>query len=48
MSSWRKVKGLFWQAGAPQGEGSEELTDAEFKELLATDNARALAFKSNP
>jgi len=40
MSSWKKVKGLFWQSGeaggghdpAPEG----ELSDAEFADLLAT------------
>jgi hypothetical protein len=38
MSSWRKVKGLFWQSGEAEG-GSEELTDAEFQELLKTEHA---------
>jgi hypothetical protein len=39
MSSWKKVKGLFWQSGA--GGGAEpappgELSDAEFAEFLGT------------
>lgn len=37
MSSWKKVKGLFWQSGA-SGEAapapSDELSDAEFAEFL--------------
>src|SRR5262245_5120309 len=39
MSSWRKVKGLFWQSGEAQGGAPEELTDAEFQELLQTEHA---------
>src|SRR4051812_41747639 len=39
MSSWKKVKGLFWQANA-SGEGEPapagELSDAEFAEFLGT------------
>src|SRR5688572_13848335 len=42
MSSWRKVKRLFWQSGQPgadenvEGRPPEgELTDAEFAEFLA-------------
>jgi hypothetical protein len=38
MSSWRKVKGLFWQSGESEG-GSEELSDAEFQELLSSEHA---------
>jgi hypothetical protein len=40
MSSWRKVKNLFWQPGegaAEKGQSNpEELSDAEFAELLST------------
>ena len=39
MSSWRKVKGLFWQSGEPEGDEPVELSDAEFKELLGTEHA---------
>jgi hypothetical protein len=39
MSSWRKVKGLFWQSGAPEGDEPKELSDAEFQELLQTEHA---------
>ena len=38
MSSWSKVKGLFWQS-APGEPASDELTEAEFQELLSTDHA---------
>jgi len=38
MSSWSKVKGLFWQSGTP-GSESAELTDAEFQELLGSPHA---------
>jgi hypothetical protein len=40
-SSWKKLKGLFWQAGEPaagtepSGSPAEELSDAEFAEMLA-------------
>jgi len=38
MSSWKKVKSLFWQEGDPEpGSSTEsELSDAEFAELLAS------------
>jgi hypothetical protein len=39
MSSWKKVKGLFWQSGTPEAgaqPSDAELSDAEFAELLAT------------
>jgi hypothetical protein len=39
MSSWRKVKGLFWQSGEPEGGATEELSDAEFQELLKSAHA---------
>ncbi len=39
MSSWRKVKGLFWQSGEPEGDEPVELSDEEFKELLGTEHA---------
>ena len=41
MSSWAKVKGLFWQSGEPeQAAGPEQaISDAEFAELLGTDHA---------
>jgi hypothetical protein len=39
MSSWRKVKGLFWQSAEPTGDASEELSDAEFQELLKSEHA---------
>jgi hypothetical protein len=41
MSSWSKVKGLFWQSGAgEEGAGSEQpISDQEFAELLNTDHA---------
>jgi hypothetical protein len=39
MSSWRKVKGLFWQSGEPEQSGAEELSDAEFQELLSSQHA---------
>src|SRR5690348_13305383 len=38
MSSWRKVKGLFWQSGEPEQSGAE-LSDAEFQELLSSEHA---------
>jgi len=39
--SWKKVKGLFWQSGSPEGGApaggaDAELSDAEFADLLAT------------
>jgi hypothetical protein len=39
MSSWRKVKGLFWQSEEPAPGASDELSDAEFQELLSTEHA---------
>jgi hypothetical protein len=39
MSSWTKVKGLFWQSAPGEQDASEEISDAEFQELLATDHA---------
>ena len=39
-SSWRKVKGLFWESGEAPAEGADEaLSDAEFQSLLATEHA---------
>jgi DNA repair ATPase RecN len=35
MSSWKKVRNLFWQSGAGPA-GQTELSDAEFAELLST------------
>src|SRR5262245_18083515 len=40
MSSWRKVKGLFWQSGEPAARDEPvELSDEEFKELRCTEHA---------
>jgi|HubBroStandDraft_5_1064220.scaffolds.fasta_scaffold252063_1 Xaa-Pro aminopeptidase len=39
MSSWTKVRSLFWQSGAPTGGAGAELSDQEFQELLATEHA---------
>src|ERR1700722_2527465 len=39
MSSWTKVRRLFWQSGAPTGGAGAELRDQEFQELLATEHA---------
>lgn len=39
MSSWSKVKGLFWQQGSGEAPPAEELTDAELKELLGSEHA---------
>lgn len=41
MSSWKKVRSLFWQSaeredGAPPGPSGEELSDAQFAEFLAS------------
>jgi hypothetical protein len=38
MSSWKKVKNLFWQGGASPGAppGTAELSDAEFAEFLGS------------
>jgi hypothetical protein len=39
-SSWRKVKGLFWESGEAPAEGADDaLSDAEFQNLLATEHA---------
>jgi hypothetical protein len=39
MSSWTKVKGLFWQGGTNEQPSDEALTDAEFQELLSSEHA---------
>ena len=40
MSSWSKVKGLFWQSAPSESTGSgEPISDAEFAELLNADHA---------
>lgn len=39
MSSWTKVRGLFWQTGAPEAGAEPELSDKEFAELLSTEHA---------
>jgi hypothetical protein len=38
MSSWTKVKSLFWQA-PPGPPASDEISDAEFREMLSADHA---------
>jgi len=39
MSSWSKVKGLFWQGPAGEEPSGEALSDAELRELLGTEHA---------
>lgn len=39
MSSWTKVRSLFWQSGTPEGGAGAELSDQEFQELLSTEHA---------
>ncbi len=39
MSSWSKVKGLFWQSGGSAPGSEAEISDAEFAELMSTEHA---------
>jgi hypothetical protein len=39
MSSWSKVRGLFWQSGTPEGGAEPEISDQEFAELMSSEHA---------